>query len=65
MKILDNMTNNNLDLNEQSHVEWSTEGAVKKTLEPAGYINQFLTGWERYPQNIRTECVREIPIGHN
>ena len=30
-----------------------------------GYINQFLTGWKRYPQNIQTEYVREIPIGHN
>ena len=26
-----------------------------------GYINQFLIGWK---QNIRTEYVRDIPIGH-
>ena len=33
-----------------------------------GYINQFMIGWKRYPTvytDLRTEYVREIPIGHN
>ena len=34
-------------------------------VSPEVSIDQFLIGWKRYPQNIRTEYVREIPIGHN
>ena len=31
----------------------------------SGYINQFLIGWNVTPQNIKTDYVREIPVGHN
>ena len=30
----------------------------------AGYINQFLINWKRYPTEYPEKYVREIPIGH-